>query len=287
VDKILVDNGLQVMSGQSLLYLENQDYANGLEVCKADVKKAEAALKLTGENYSRTKTLYEQGALAKKDFDSMEASLRSCEADLASARAAESLADESLKNTAIVSPINGLVANRNVNIGQVVAAGTPVMTVEDISAVYVLVNVDQNDLMNTVKIGATAEVSVETQAKPKLTGVIEYINPVANKASRVFELKIRVDNPDNILKPGVFAHVSIKTGLSEAVLAVPQNALTSNQGLYFVFIADQDIIRRQQVEIGSIIGQLVEVKSGLNPGEKIVISNVNKLKDQDRIHIAN
>ena len=289
VDQILVDNGAQVSNGQSLVLLESQDYHNGLDAGMANVNKAEAALQLIKQNYRRTKTLFEQGAVPQKDLDGMEASLRGAEADVASARAASALAEESLNNTNIISPINGLVANRNVNIGQIVAAGTPVMTVEDISAVYVLVNIDQNDLMNNIKVGAAADVWIDaaSQTNQKLSGVIQNINPVANKSSRVFEIKIRVENPDKVLKPGVFAHVSIKTGQSEEVMAVPQNALTSNKGLYFVFIAYGDVVERQQVVIGSMIGQMVEIKSGLSPGQIVVISNVNKLKDQDRIQIAN
>ena len=288
VGQILVDNGDQVVNGQSLVLVESQDYRNSLDANLAAVNKAEAALQLIQLNYNRTKTLCDQGAAPQKDLDSMEASLRGAEADVASARAASALVEESLNNTNIISTINGLVANRNVNIGQIVAAGTPVMTVEDISAVYVLVNIDQNDL-NNIKVGAAADVWIDaaSQTNQKLSGVIENINPVANKAARVFEIKIRVENPDKVLKPGVFAHVSIKTGQSEEIMAVPQNALTSNKGLYFVFIADGDRVERQQVVIGSMIGQMVEIKSGLSPGQIVVISNVNKLKDQDRIQIAN
>lgn len=285
VSQVMVENGAAVAAGQPLVLLESQEYANLLTINRAALKKAEANLANTRANFQRFKELYEGKAISKKDFETAETGLNVAEADYNSAAASVANAEESMRNTTINSPLNGVVSNRNVNVGQVLSPGGPLMSVKDISSVYVLVNIEQKDLAR-ITPGQQAKVKVDTYGDRKFDGVVEIINPAANKAARVFETKIKVNNPENLLKPGMFAKVEIKTGEAQEVLAVPQDTLTSKQGIYFVFLAEGDMVKRQQVEIGQVIDQLVEIKSGLSIGQRVVVTNVNKLKDQDKIKIA-
>lgn len=285
VSQVMVENGAAVTAGQPLVLLENQEYANALAINRAALKKAEANLANTRANFQRFKELYEGKAISQKDFETAETGFNVAEADYHSAAAAVDNAAESMRNTSINSPLNGVVAGRNVNVGQVLSPGVPLMSVKDISSVYVLVNVEQKDLAK-ITSGQKAKVTVDTYVDRKFDGVVEIMNPAANKAARVFETKIKVDNQERLLKPGMFGKVEIKTGEAQEVLVVPQEALTGKQGMYFVFLAEGDKVKRQQVEIGQVIDQLVEIKSGLSVGQKVVVTNVNKLKDQDRVKIA-
>lgn len=223
--------------------------------------------------------------ISEKDFEDAQTGLNLAEADTAAAAAAAANAEESLRGATVVSPFDGVVSNRNVTLGQMVSAGSSLMAVEDISSVYVVVNVEQKDL-GRVKPGLPAEVTVDSFVSRGFAGVVEIINPSANKNARVFETKIKVGNGEGLLKPGMFASVQIKTGEEGEALVVPQNSLVSIQGMFFAFVAEGDRVKRQQVEIGQVIGQLVQIKSGLTAGQKIVVTNVNKLKDQDKIIIS-
>lgn len=285
VSQVTVENGAAVAAGQPLVLLENQDAVNLLAINQAALKKAEANLVPARTNFKRYKELYEGKAISQKDFEAAETGQMLAEADVNSAAASVASAEEGLRNTTITSPLSGAVANRNVNVGQVVSPGTPLMLVDDISSVYVLVNVEQKDLAK-IRPGLPAEITVDAYSDRKFAGVVEIINPAASKSARVFETKIKVDNQERLLKPGMFAKVDMKTGEVEEVPAVPQDALVSKQGLFFVFVAEGDLVKRQQVEIGQIIDQFVEIKSGLSVGDKVAVTNVNKLKDQDRIKIA-
>jgi len=285
VSQVMAENGAAVTAGQPLVLLENQEYANALAINRAALKKAEANLANTRINFQRSKELYEGKVISKKDFEAAETGLELAEADYNSAAATVANAEESIRNTSITSPLNGLVADRNVNVGQVLSPGGGLMSVKDISSVYVLVNTEQKDLAR-ITPGQQAKVTVDTYGDRKFDGVVEIMNPAADKAARVFETKIKVNNPENLLKPGMFAKVEIKTGEAQEVLAMQQDALTSKQGINYVFLAEGDAVKRQQVEIGQMIDQLVEIKSGLSIGQKVVVTNVNKLKDQDKIKIA-
>lgn len=285
VSRVAVDNGDSVGAGHGLVYLENTEYQNALSASRAAHQKAQAGLETARSNYNRFKELHTQGAVSSKDFEDVTTALTLAEADVSSASAAVSNAEESLRNSAITSPIGGVVANRNVTVGQVLSPGVPLLTVADISSVYVVVNVEQENI-SLIKPGMRAGVTVDAYPGQTFTGVVDIINPVASKSARVFETKIKISNKERLLKPGMFAKVEIKTGGDKEVVAVPRDALTDKEGLYFVFVAGEGKAERRQVEIGQMIDQQVEIKSGLNPGQRIIVTNVNKLKDQDLIKIA-
>ncbi len=115
---------------------------------------------------------------------------------------------------------------------------------------------------------------------------MDQINPTADTTTRVFETKIRVANGDRLLQPGMFVKVEITTGAPVAVIAVPQNAVVSDAGLYYVFVVDGGRVRRQQVQVGQVRGQMVEVTSGLTEGQKVVLTDVDTLQDQDQVTIT-
>lgn len=286
VSSILVENGDQVSAGQSLVVLDSQDYLNRLTAAEAALKIAEANLSTAQADYQRYQELYQQGAISAKEFEAMEAAYAIAEAQVSSAAATVATQQEDLKNTTITAPISGLVANRNVKTGQMVSPQSgPLMTVQDISSVYVVVNIEQKDLA-VIKKGLPAEIRVDAFGDKIFHGVVEVINPVANEGARVFATKIKVANGEGLLKPGMFAKAEIKTGEAVEVLTIPQGALTTKQGLYFVFIPDGDKVKRVQVEIGQVINQLVEVKKGLAEGQQVVVTNVNKLMDQEKVNFA-
>lgn len=285
VSQVTVENGAAVAASQPLVLLENQDAVNQLAIDQAALKKAEANLATASINFKRNKELFESKVISKKDFEAAETGLMLAEADVNSAAASVASAEESLRNTTITSPLSGVAVNRDVNVGQVVSPGTPLMLVDDTSSVYAVVNVEQQDLAK-IQPGLPAEIIVDAFSDRKFAGVVEIINPAASKSARVFETKIKVDNQEGLLKPGMFAKVEVKTGEVEEVAAVPQDTLVSKQGQFFVYIAEGDTAKRQQVDIGQMLDQFVEIKSGLSVGDKVVATNVNKLKDQDRIKIA-
>jgi membrane fusion protein (multidrug efflux system) len=285
VSAVLVENGDAVAAGQPLILLEDIEYANALAIARANSKKAEAGLATARTNSDRFSELYSVSAISEKDHEDAQTGLMLAEAEAAAAAAVVSNAEESLRGATVVSPFDGVVANSSVTQGQLVAAGTALMAVEDISSVYVVVNVEQKHL-GLVRTGLTAAVNVDSFAGRNFTGLVEIINPAANSVARVFETKIRVENGDGLLKPGMFAAAQIKTGEKGDVLVVPQNALISIQGMFFAFVAEGDRVQRRQVEIGQVIDQMVEIKSGLTAGQKIAVTNVNKLKDQDKIIIS-
>lgn len=282
VSEITVENGNRVAAGDILVRVEDADYINQLAASQAVLDKAYTNLASLDRDYNRGKALFQAGAISQKNMDDLENGLKAARADAAAAEASVANAREALAGTAMRAPISGLVANQSVKLGQMLAAGTPVLQVDDLSEVFVVVKVGQKDL-DCIKTGLECSVRVDTYPDRMFAGRVMVINPAAEAGSRVFECKIKVDNPAELLKPGMFARASIKIGEAQPVLAVPLEALSSKQGLYYVFIPDGNVAKERKVEIGALMGTMVEIKSGLTGGQIIIVSNVNKLKDGDQI----
>ncbi len=281
--RVLVENGTPVHAGQALVMIESEDYSNLLAAAQADLKKAQAKLASTQADYKRFQELYKSGAISGKDFQDMETGLKVAEADVEVAAAAVANARNNLDNTTISSPISGIVSTRSVNLGQMISAGLQLMMVEDISSVYTVVNIQQQEL-SLLKPGLKADVSVDAYGSRKFLGSLAVINPSASREARVFQAKIKLDNPEQLLRAGMFAGVKVYTGESQEVIAIPRDALILNKGLFYVFIPDAaGRAERRQVQTGAIMDQMVEITSGLKEGQVIVVSNVNTLKERDQI----
>jgi RND family efflux transporter MFP subunit len=302
VTSVPVANGEMVTAGQTLVQLDDRDYRTALEADQAAVTKAQAELTIdqanqsTAQNsYNRDQQLFDSGALSKQDLENAQSALKvnnatveAAQSDIASANTAVVSAQDNLQDTAICSPITGLVSDCTVKVGQylnTMAMGSgALLTVEDISSVYAVVDVGENDLAS-VQSGMAADISTGNSARV-FTGTVEQINPVADASSREFEVKIRIPNEGQALKPGEFVNVQIELGAPIEVIAVPQKAVISQYGQFYVFVADGNIARSTPVQVGQVFSQSVEIKSGLQEGQTIILTDVATLKDGDLVSLA-
>lgn len=285
IEQVLVQDGQRVTAGQPLVTLESVELANAVRMAQDAVTRAQANYDNVQADYQRYLTLYQQNAISRQMLDSVETRLKVAQADLSSAYANLSSARQQYGYATVTAPVDGIVANKTATIGQVVAAGMQLLTVEDINNVYAVVNIEQKD-MGAVRVGQTAEITVDAYPDRTFTGKVAVINPAAGTSSRMFRTKIAIDNAEGLLKPGMFVKVQLITGEEASVLTVPQAALFQKQGLYYVYVVDGDKAVRRQVEIGAPLGDYIEIKSGLTAGQLVAITNVNKLKDGDAVFVA-
>ncbi len=286
VNQFNVENGRAVTKGETLVSLDSTELTNYLITAESNLNKSQIAYQNNQKNYERYQSMFNAGAISSKDLEGIKMQLDLSNADVQVASAAVANAREALNNTNITTPISGYITNTNVAQGQIVSPGITLFTVQDFSSVYILINIKQENI-SKVTLGMKASVKVDAYPNREFQGNIKIINPAADKASRVFEVKVKVDNPDLLLKPGMFAKVNLQTGNSKKVLTVPQEALSGKEGQYYVYTVEGNHAKRQTVEIGQILGQNVEIISGLSQEQQVIITNINKLKDQDLIRVTN
>ncbi|SMD09099.1 efflux RND transporter periplasmic adaptor subunit [Sporomusa malonica] len=285
IEQILVEDGQPVTAGQPLIRLESVELSNNVRTGSDAVRRASANYENVETDYKRYQTLYAQNAISKQVLDGIETKLKVAQADLSSAEAALSTAGQQYAYALVTAPVSGVVANKTAVIGQVVGAGAPLMSVENIGQVYAVVNVEQKDL-GAIGQGMAAEITVDAYPDKVFAGKIQIINPAAVVANRMYKTKIKIDNSQALLKPGMFVKVSIVTGKPALVLAVPQAAIFQKQGIYQVYVLENGKAIRRQVEVGAVLGDFVEIKTDLEAKAEVITSNVNKLKDGDAVQVG-
>jgi membrane fusion protein, multidrug efflux system len=285
IEQVFVQDGQRVKAGEPLVKLESGELANSAQMAQDGVRKAQANYDNVKADYNRYVTLYEQNAVSRQQLDSAETRMKVSDADLSSALAGQRNAEQQYGYGVITAPVDGVVANKAATVGQVVAPGAVLMTVENISQVYAVINIEQKDL-GLVQLGQTAKVSVDAFPDKVFAGTVDIINSVAGASSRMFRTKVKVDNTEGLLKPGMYIKVELATGKTEQVVSVPQPAVIQKQGLYYVFVIENNKAIRQQVEVGDVVGNFIEIKSSLQQGQVIAVNNVNKLKDGDTVQVT-
>jgi len=289
VSGVQVKNGDAVTPGQPLVLLDDSSFRDTLAIDQANLESAQAGLESASQTYQRDQVLSDSNFLSTADLENAKVAMETAQANVNSAAATVSSAQDSLKDATICSPISGVAANCDVEVGQYLSPGispaTPLLVVEDISSVYAMVDIEQGNLP-AVRPGLAAKVTADAYGDRVFDGTVEQINPVGDATSRVFATKIRVANEPHLLQPGMFVKVEITTGTPVEVIAVPQNAVVSNAGLDYVFVVDGGRVKRQQVQTGQVMGQMVEITSGLAEGQKVVLTDVDTLQDQDQVTVS-
>ncbi len=295
VTKLLARPGDSVVQGQPLFVIEAADTVqaqNDFIAAMTGLNKAKSALDLAQLQYKRAKDLFEGRAVPLKDYQQAEANLTQAQNDLRSTQTALDAAHDKLRilgytdeaistfqdkgsinrEITIFSPITGTVVQRKIGPGQYVNSGAsdPVFVIGDLSTVWLTAFVRETDASN-VSVGQ--EISFNVLALPgrTLTARINYVAAAIDPATRRLLVRATIDNKDGLLKPEMFANVTIYSPGDHPAVGVPKQALIYEGNQVRVWVAHEDkTIELRQIKPGLTNGDLVEVEGNLKPGEQIV-----------------
>ncbi|HLI29799.1 MAG TPA: efflux RND transporter periplasmic adaptor subunit [Terriglobia bacterium] len=257
----------------------------GLEAAKANRKFAEAT-------YHRYQNLLAQQSVSRQEFDqaqtryeaalaseeALAAKRKQVESTIRQAQAQQASAQTYFSFSRVVSPIDGVVTAKPVDTGTVVMPGTPLLTIEDPSHLRLEISVPEA-FLGKVKQGELLTAHI---GKNMIKGRVSEIVPAADPASRTFLVKVSL--PAECQCPsGSYGKAEVPVGETNS-LTVPSASIVERGELEGVFVADaQGIVRYRLVTRGKTFGDRVEILSGLNPGDRVAVSNVNHLSDGDRV----
>lgn len=296
VTKLLAKPGESVTQGQPLFTIEAADTVqaqNDYIAAMTSQNKAKSALELADIQYRRAKDLYEGRAIPLKDYQQAEATQVQAQNDMRSAVTALEAAnnklrilgftDETIKafqskstinpEITIYAPISGTVVQRKIGPGQFVSAGAsdPVFVIGDLSTVWLTAFVRESDAA-MVSVGQDIAVNVMALPGRPLTAKINYVAAAIDPTTRRLLVRATIDNKDGLLKPEMFANVTIYSAGDRAAPAVPKQALIYEGDQVRIWVAREDkSVELRQIKIGLINGNHAEVTSNLKPGEKIVV----------------
>jgi len=278
VSRIVVAPGEVVQAGQPLLYVASPDFSQ----LRATYIKANDAFKLADREYTRSKDLYDHHAIAERDLIAAESARNQAEADLqASEQALHVLGfkspDQAVQTRGspelpVLAPIDGEVVERLVAPGQVIQASTTqVFTISNMSTVWVLANVYQQDLPY-VHVGDPVSILTDSYPGAEFRGKISYVAAALDPATRTLQARIDVKNPQEKLKNNMYVMAQVQAGKVANAITVPNAAvLRDAENEPFVYtLAGQNQFAMRSVSIGQTSEQSTEITSGLAPGERVV-----------------
>ncbi len=199
-------------------------------------------------------------------------------AQAAQARAAIAFARLQLANATITSPLSGTVTHRSVSPGDLAGPGRSLITVAQIDRVDAVLDVSETDL-GRVKVGQPVTVRVDAYADRTFDGTVRGIGQAADSRSRTFLVKVAVENPRHLLRPGMFVQGEIVTDRRERTLVIPRDAVISSNGRTAVFVVTAGKARVHPVQLGLTSGVIVEVLWGLTQGDAVVVAGLSGLAD--------
>lgn len=280
VDEILFESGRRTAAGEVLVRLDTRQE-------HAQLKAAEAQFDLAKLDMDRAKDLFEKEAISKSDFDRVEAEMRSAEAAVEGYRAA-------IERKTIRAPFAGILGIRQVNLGQYLAGGDPVVPLQQLDPIYVDFSVPQQD---AGRIKAGDRITIQTDVGDGTAqGRVLAVNSLIDPATRNVEVRARLSNRVGALRPGMFVDVQVETGASSSVVAIPASSISYAPYGNSVYIVE-DVegpdgktyrgVRQQFVQVGASRGDLIAVLSGVKPGEEVVTSGVFKLRPGAAVEVNN
>jgi HlyD family secretion protein len=314
VSQIYFELGQTVKQGDVLFKLDDRDARLNLEQAEAglnmtrtsldsSLKTAETNYLDAKRDYERLKRLYDKEIGSKQDLDSAESRYQLAEdtynsaklaaqngttnarAQLEKARLAYEIAKTQLDYMVVRAPISGIIATKDLKIGQYVGASVTVATLADLSALTVETNVPEAQI-NRIKLGDQVEVSVKSISEQPFTGKIYAIAPAVDSTTLNYPVKIQVVNPQNQLKSGMFATVKLTLDQAERVLAVPLAALGEEAGRKYVFTVNRGVAVKRMIKTGLSDDQMVQVIEGLSENEAVAVKGLDQLKAGSKVIIG-
>ncbi len=304
VKEVYVTEWVRVHKGQQLARIDMAETEAlvkrgeaSVELSRAAMAQAQVAVTKSERELARLQKLKESGLATRQSLDDAGSEREAAEARLEAAKAQIRASQEELRQARarltkgmVLAPLDGVVAQRSVNVGDLAgdaATAAPIFRIVDNRLLNLTVTVPSQATAR-VKVGQPLEFTVDSLPSTTFRGTVMYLNPELNSADRSLKVIAEVRNTADKLKSGLFAKGRIVTGSRDKVLQIPRSVLTSWDsvgGTGRLFVLEGDTVRARQVVTGLLNGDHVEVASGLKPGERVVSRGGFNLRDGDKVSV--
>lgn len=281
IEKIEFESGDPVKQGDLLVQFN-------IAPDQAQLRGAEAAATLARIDLDRAKDLRAQGTNAQSDLDVAEAQYQQATASVDNLKA-------TIAKKVITAPFSGRLGIRQVNIGQFLAVGTPIVTLQALDPLYVNFALPQQEVTG-LSVGQKVQVSVDAYPGAVFTGTVSALNAKVDDATRNLTIQATLPNADGRLTPGMFASVDVLQSKEERFITLPQSAIVYNPYGNAVYVVEQGkddqgapvlLARQRFVQLGETRGDQVAVLKGVQVGDEIVTSGQLKLRNGAAVAINN
>jgi membrane fusion protein (multidrug efflux system) len=269
IEKFNVDDGDEVKKGEILAVIEKSDYLARLD-------QAEAGLVLAEQKLRRSKRLKKQGAIPQSELDSVLASHRD-------AKATVQTAGNNLSRCSIRAPFGGIINKRHITLGTLVTPGSEIVDLLDNHKVKVNIGIPEADVVKVSRIEST-EFTVDSLKGKKFRGKKTFLSIKPISQAKVYNLQLSVDNKDRLLRPGMFVEANIVKEKKKTIV-IPLYTVITRGSEQFCYITENEKAVRKDVTLGIKKGKYVEITSGLNIGDELIVEGQRQIDNGSKVTV--
>jgi RND family efflux transporter MFP subunit len=300
VTGIFADLGDTVQVGQVLAKLRDVTFADQVRRDMAQLEQARIAVERDSTNFTRSRELYSRELISSSEFDNARSTFLNSRANFESVSASLTQSRENLANTEIRSPVRGVVTRRNISVGDLASGGQPSFELSNLVGYEVRLFVPLQD-RRLIRVGQQSQLRISGEPEFAARGVVARISPEIDPVTGLTEVVITITSHNNSLFPGALTEVLTTVETRPSAIVIPRVALVENvQTLidpetntirlartYSAFVTRDDTLAiRRDLELGIEQGDRIEVISGLDNGDRLIITGQAGLENESRIRVS-
>ena len=285
VRKMTKSLGDPCKKGEIIVKLEADTYRLSVQQAKDALNQAEISQTYAARDWERMEKLKGSEVASTRQIDTAEGSYSSSKAAVAAAKTAVAVAARNLKETIIRCPFNGYIAERSVDPGATVSPGMPLARLVDTSRLTLTLSVT-SDKLARLRVGQTATLSDPALPGQTYTGVVSRLGVAADPATRTFPVEVAVDDKGSRLHTGQVVQASLALQTFEDVVAIPAIAVQKAVGAPRVLTVKNEKVSVNTVELGAEIADLVVIKSGIKPGDEVIVIGGDELQEGAAVSVT-
>ncbi len=290
------DEGGFVKKDQLLFEIDPRPFKAKLEQSQAEFANAVAEAKFQKVEYLRMKELYAKKVISKERFDQTDTTYKKALAAVVQNKAEVENARINLSYCYMYSPINGMIGKTQVDVGNLVGGtqNTLLATVVELNPIYVEFSpsvsdfgefLEYKDKQKNNKAPFKVDAFIPKYPKLNFHGKVSLVNNEADESTATILMRATLDNPDKLLRPGLYMKVKMILDKDNQSIAIPEAAVLNQQDGTKVYVVNQkSFIEARKVTTGTEVNGLREIKSGLKPGDKVVVTNLEQLKPDIKVN---
>jgi membrane fusion protein (multidrug efflux system) len=270
ITEVLVNDGDRVKKGDILARIEADDF-------RIAVERAEATYNLTKAEYSRDKSIYDKGVIPTAALDTNRTNMQRAKADYENAKLL-------LSRTSITSPMDGIIRRMDAKVGLQLSVGDPIAEILEIDRMKGVIGIPESDV-TAVRQLENVDLTVQALGDRIITGKKHFLSPSPETTARLYNLELEIDNSGGEVLAGMFVRADVVKKRIDDTLTVPFYSVISRNDEQYVYVEEEGVARKRNISLGIMEKWMVQVTSGLKPGDKLLIEGHRDVEDKQKIKI--
>lgn len=272
VRELLVEEGDEVTKGQILARLDG-------DRLRLELNQSEANLRKLQRDYERNVDLKAKGLISEGDFEKIKFEMEALEASF-------NLASLELDYTQIRAPIDGVIAERYIKLGNTINVGEPAFRVTGLDPLVAYLHVPEREYRH-IEAGQPVGIQIDALPGDPIAASVSRVSPIVDPQTGTFKITVEIIDENRRIKPGMFGRMSVVYDVHENALQIPRSALVEETGSLSVFVVEDGLAKRRIVTTGYGNRGMIEISSGVKEGEQVVTVGQVSLKQDSKVTVIN